>query len=75
VKRFKNFGYSRLYTALRTEDGAQPPGFTVNRKSLHNFITIVFNFILGIMLYYELKMTNLIFWNNQVQGINIYIIL
>lgn len=69
MKRFKNFGYSRLYTALRTEDGAQPPGFTVNRKSLYNLITIIYNFILGIMLYYELNMTNLTIQNNQVQGL------
>jgi len=28
VKRFKNLGYSRLYTARRTAGGAQPPGLT-----------------------------------------------
>lgn len=28
MKRFRNFGYSLLYTALKTEAGAQPPGLT-----------------------------------------------
>ncbi|TNN74282.1 hypothetical protein EYF80_015525 [Liparis tanakae] len=31
VKRFRNLGYSLLATALRTEAGAQPPGFTAAR--------------------------------------------
>lgn len=64
MKRFKNFGYSRLYTALRTEDGAQPPGFTVKKKQ---FTQLFINRIqLYIMLYYGLKTTNLTFWHNQV---------
>lgn len=32
VKRFKNFGYSLLQTARRTDAGAQPPGFTKEKK-------------------------------------------
>lgn len=29
VNRFRNLGYSRLYTALSTDAGAHPPGLTV----------------------------------------------
>lgn len=32
VNLFRNFGYSRLYTERRTEAGAHPPGFTVQRE-------------------------------------------
>lgn len=32
VKRLRNLGYSLLATALRTEAGAQPPGFTAYTK-------------------------------------------
>lgn len=41
VKRLRNLGYSLLATALRTDAGAQPPGFTghtqggVRNLSLH----------------------------------------
>lgn len=39
MKRFRNFGYSLLYTALKTEAGAQPPGLTEKKtqyKTLEN---------------------------------------
>lgn len=32
MKRLRNLGYSLLATALRTEAGAQPPGFTVAKQ-------------------------------------------
>lgn len=38
VKRLRNLGYSLLATALRTEAGAQPPGFT-EMKNQH----LIFN--------------------------------
>ena len=31
VNLFRNLGYSRLYTALRTEAGAHPPGLTTEQ--------------------------------------------
>ena len=34
VMRRKNLGYSRLYTDRRTDAGAQPPGFTVDKKEI-----------------------------------------
>lgn len=38
MKRFKNFGYSRLATARKTDAGAHPPGFTTFGKMC--FITV-----------------------------------
>lgn len=57
VKRFRNLGYSRLYTARRTEGGAQPPGLTENenkrhvsnyRKGTSSYVCNKFNDILNI---------------------------
>lgn len=35
----RNFGYSRFDTARTTEGGAQPPGFTAEKRKKDNYIT------------------------------------
>lgn len=49
VKRLRNLGYSLLATALRTDAGAQPPGFTahtegeVKKLRVLSHLTQIFN--------------------------------
>lgn len=46
VNRFRNLGYSRLYTARRTPAGAQPPGFTGIK--IHNQYRVYQNVLLDL---------------------------